>query len=669
MSLSSREQLHQVRERAHAKSESWPSHEVQFRVETGWAQTYDEIFSGRFSSILTEDAILDSVLKRGRAILAGRGGDGKTWLLRRLYRKVLERGDIPVLLDLKQWTETDYEQWKEWTSNEIGDAADFIVRRFGGIDLGAIDLDRLPPNASKILLVDGLNEITSAVGAQILYLLDELVRDQINLSVFVADRLIRRELPNLSRWSIGVVRPLTVAEVRKHLGNNIDVEPGGLLTSPFFLDASLKYGVEGHHRAQTSERFLTSHGGLPEADINGAAAAAFDAYKNTQSRMFDRSAFAELAGETATAALEHSSTLVSAADGRRYFVHHILHDYLSARHVAGLTDEDWTSQTLSALSFDSSSFDAIELVFEQLDAQRANAFLRKLYDWNLYAAGYALAQARDSDTRVGTEMRSVIFSMLAEKRFDAILSTRQKANDALMLMQLSDARVFQEAHSLEAVKAALAAVESGEKWFLDWRSLFQAKPDSELSPQMLAEIRRPDSIIGWTMANVAKRTVVSEQSQGHLVDWIHDERDPTVRWRIAHVLGAFPNQTTLETLLGLLDNDTDGSVRYGAIRSIVELGARAERELRTIVCEHITRRAEAISKQPKISGELRTCLLMDKKAVPPDWLSFVAQIVRALFVVTDSTNERDLWRQCLGTAENLYSNDQKELPVRVSSNG
>lgn len=664
------EQLKQLRDRAHEMCRTWPLHEVQFSVQTGWAQSYSDIFAAHFTRVLHEEEILDSVLKRGRAILAGRGGDGKTWLLRRLYKQVLDRGDIPVLLDLKQWTGADYETWTEWTSNEIGDAADFLVRRFGGLDLGAIDLDRLPPDASKILLVDGLNEITSAVGAQVLQLLDELVRNQIKLSVLVADRLIRRELPSPTRWSIGTPLPLSEDQVRKHLGDDVEVKPGGTLTSPFFLNAALRYHVEGQRRSQASESFLIVHGEVKEEDLDRTAAAAFDAYKRTRSRVFDRAPFVELAGEAATTALERSSTLVSAADGTSYFTHHILHDYLAARHFAQWPARDWTPRALSQLSFDSSSFDTVGLVFEQLDEKRADLFLRQLYDWNLYAAGYALAQAHDADGYVGPEIRTMIFAMLAEKRFDVILATRQKADDALALMQLSDARPFFEAPHLEEVFSALSAIRSNEEWFNNWRRLFQIDPDSIMSVETLASIRMPDSIAGWTVANVAKRSIVEGDAPNLLANWVQDDLEATARWRIAHVLGAYPTHTAFETLVCLLDDDPDGNVRYGAIRSLIELAARADDGLRDTVSDAVGARAETISKQPKISGELRTCLLVDASRAGPGWLSFVAKVVRALFVAIDDTTERDLWRGCLNEAERLYANrDNEQRPSEPPQGG
>ncbi len=412
--------------------------------------------------------------------------------------------------------------------------------------------------------------------------------------------LLDASSPSGQSWSIGTTMPLRPDQVKAYLGNHAEVEPGDLLTSPFFLDAAISYGVEGPRRSLTSEKFLVVHGGLKAADLDLAAAAAFEVYKLSRSRVFDRSVFAQTAGERATAALENSATVVSWSDGKSYFAHHILHDYLASRHFAKLSTEAWTPQALSMLSFEASSFDAVELVFEQLDKERADLFLRHLYDWNLYAAGYALGQARDADTSVGSEMSTMIFAMLAEKRFDSILATRQRADDALALMQLSGAQPFRTASSLEGVFAALDSITSTETWFKDWSQLFRTKHDAALSADALASIRSPDSIIGWTVANVAKRTVAVGHAPDLLARWAQEEPNATVRWRIAHVLGAFPKSAALHELIRLLDSDPDGYVRYGAIRSIVELASQSDQTMQDAVANALGNRAEVIKSSPKL---------------------------------------------------------------------
>lgn len=211
---------------------------------------------------------------------------------------------LPIFLDLKQWTGADYDFWDKWTSNDVGDGADFLLRRFSRLDLGVVDLDAVRPDVRKILFIDGLNEITSHVGTQILRMLDELVRNQIHLSVFVADRLIRRELPNAARWSIGKPLPLSDAQVRRYLGADTKVDD--ILRCPFFLDAALRFHVEGTRRSQASQRFLVQHGGLAENQLDRVARPAFEAYRHFKSRVFDRAEFAREAGQENTRASHES---------------------------------------------------------------------------------------------------------------------------------------------------------------------------------------------------------------------------------------------------------------------------------------------------------------------------------------------------------------------------
>src|ERR1700754_1117546 len=107
MSKTVHKELDQLLDRSRQLCKTWPLNEVQFSIETGLAQTYEDLFSGKFSQLLHEHEILNSVLKEGRALIAGRADDVKTWLLRRLYKQALDQGKVPVLLDLRQWTGAD----------------------------------------------------------------------------------------------------------------------------------------------------------------------------------------------------------------------------------------------------------------------------------------------------------------------------------------------------------------------------------------------------------------------------------------------------------------------------------------------------------------------------------------------------------------------------------
>jgi hypothetical protein len=642
-----------VRRRSREAAESWPVQKPPFSLVTGWSKSYDDVLSGVFTTNLQENEILGEPLSTGRAILSGRGGDGKSWLLQRLHAKAVAEGKLAIFIDLKQWAGCDYAEWAEWTRDYIGDGADFLFRRFSGLGLGAIEVDRLPPESRKIVFVDGLNEISAKVGLEVLVVLDEIVASHINMSVLVADRLVRRDLPNPHRWWIGSPLPLTKEEVRRHLGKNTVVAADDIRTSPFFLDAELKTGPGAGRRAATLEQMLRVHGGLSDAELLLVSKFAFDAYSQTQSRMFDRDAFDGALGMNLADKLIHAGT-VRFTDAGGFFQHHIVHDFLAAAYASTQAPDKWGPSLFRTLSFEASSFDAIELTFEQLDPEQADVFLQKLYDWNLYAAGYALAQARESDDPVGPEMRTVIFAMLADKRFDPVLATSQRANDALRLMQLPDAKPFRDATNIAAVCEAVQLVHSEVEWFVAWKGLFALAEGGGVSADLLASITDDDSIVGWTVANVAKRGADREWMMPYLTEWLQSDVSATVRWRIAHVLGSLPIAPAMKQLLQLLDHDEDPYVKYGAIRSLVELATLADPELRAAIQDAIVQRGPAISSSDRISGELRSSLLIAATAAPDDWLEFVRACVKSQFLSIEKLAERDLWRGCLNTAETLY---------------
>lgn len=636
---------------------TWPVQSPVFSVLTGWSRSYDNIFAGEFDWVTSEDGILDRALSAGRAILSGRGGDGKTWLLRRLFSRALDRGIVPVFIDLKQWTGADYESWKDWTRDNVGDGADFLVRRFSGLNLGIIDLDRLPPDARKVMFVDGLNEITAKVGLEVLSVFDEIVASQMSTSVIAVDRLVRRDLPSPERWWIGSPLPLTGDEVRKHLPKGAVLTSSDLRTSPFFLDAELRSGASGVRRAATLKQLVNDHIGLTNAEAIKVAEACFLAYAYARSRMFDLVKFREGVGQVVLDKLEQAGA-VRFLGTNGFFHHHIMHDFLAAAHVASFAPTMWTPDIFRALSFDTSSFDAVELTFEQLEADLADSFLQKLYDWNLYAAGYALAQRRQGDGPVGLEMQTVIFAMLADKCFDPVLATRQRASDALRLMQVAEVEPFRRAKSISELCAVVDATDSSTDWFNEWKRVFRISELQVINEVTLVLITQANSILGWTVANVSKRVIDSQWVYPLLSHWAEESDNATVRWRIAHVLGAIPHTEALQCLQTLFDYDQDEDVRYGSIRSLIELATISDRALRDEVGVCIAARAGVISSSDRIARELRSSLLIEPSLAPVGWLDFVQACVKSQFLATERVADRDLWRGCLNTAERLYDRVQ-----------
>lgn len=648
--------LDTLQKAVHVAASALQRAEPAFDLNIGWAATYDDLFAGNIEQA-AESSVLDRVLHKGRCILAGRGGGGKTQLLHRLMLAASERAVVAVLVDLKDWTKPDYAAWQEWTASDVGAGASFLLERFSQPSVDALTLDYLPPTAQKLVVVDGLNEIIAPVGQQILRALDDLAGDQVGLSILVADRLTRRMLPSPTRWALATVLPLTREFIAKHCGDEVLASPAAdSLGTPYFLDAVISKGAKTESPSQTHRRFLHDHGGLDDKNLDAVAAAAYRLYEDAGTRTFSRPTLVDMVGEELTVRLQQTGVLIAVAANDVQFAHHLLHDYLAARYVATLTPESWTRALLRNISFDGSSFDTISMVLAQLGDGRADIFLRCLYDWNPYAAAYALSEIADTAGGPSFEMQQVIFAMLAEKTFDIVGPTRQQATDALAIVKAPSASEIKKAKSLPDLLATLTRVKSDVAWFNDWVALFTTASDKHIPDDVLNRVLDTDSVVGWTVANAARRTHITHDQLARLRASLVDDRS-VVRWRIVHILGAHPSDENANLLAQVLERDPDRDVRYGVVRSLAEMAARASDDLRSTITGLLEQQAPALvaKTEKKIKEELKRALCILPEAAPASWYDVIASISRGLYVMESDPAEREGWRQYVELASARYS--------------
>ena len=177
-----------------------------------------------------------------------------------------------------------------------------------------------------------------------------------------------------------------------------------------------------------------------------------------------------------------------------------------------------------------------------------------------------------SSSHVSEQMLCIMLAVLAERRWDIIQTTAQRAEDALRLFPLPVHEPFTQAADLEEVFRVITARDFEQPQFVMWRNLFTKRPTERVEDQEIELISDDDSVIGWTVANVLKRCKVNRIQQTRLRE-ISAAASPTVRWRVAHALGSHPSSTNMNYLASLVTADPDGWVRYGAIRSLVEMAA------------------------------------------------------------------------------------------------
>jgi hypothetical protein len=655
--------IDELRAEAARTAEGLKQPEPPFEFALAWADNYPDLFTGRGLHVMDEGELLDHAAATGRVALSARGGSGKTILLGRMFRRTLESGALPVYIDLKQWTPPDYEAWAR-TGADSFRRVGFLLKRFASPSVSAVRLDSLPPDQKKVLLVDGLNEITSDVGLEVMLALDEFIGTLLGICVIVADRLTRRAFPNVERWRLATIRPLdqdTIEHVLERIPRvreayeASDATTRSILAVPFFLDETLRNEQLAASATGALKKFLAEHAHLDEGEMDRAAAAAMKMYVESRSRMFQLDAFSAAAGEDLAEKLRISGILVQdKATGLAHFAHHLQHDYLVSRHLAAHHTE-WNKDTFDVVSFKAASFDTVAMTLEQIDTGAADDFVRRVYDWNVYGAAYAVIEARARGrSQVSGDMEAVVYAMLAERRFDRVLATAQRASDALNLSTSEIAADFKAAMNPEELRARVARMRGDASWFADWVRLF-TRADDVHDDVDVALLTEADSIRGWTYSNVLRRSIVDEEGLERLRNLLGDHSE-VIRWRVVHVLGAFPTRENVEALVRIFSDQTRGWDRYGAVRSLVEIAARDERrEIRQEVLEQLAARPSLLADDKRIGDEFARAVLIDKNRTPEFWAESVLQVVDSLYQAASAPADRERWLRLASEIRESYA--------------
>jgi hypothetical protein len=635
------------------KSNEIPDPQPPFQFQIGWSNDYDQLFESqekpdKFSAIEEPDSLVTRALSNGRVLLHARGGSAKTVILGRLIRRNLTEQFLPVWIDLKRWLTPDYREWDK--QETVVERLNFILQMHTDPQLNTVVFDALPMQTKRVLFVDGLNELVSNIAEEILDVLDEFAGLVPNSGVIVTDRLVRRNLRDPAAWCLATIMPIKGDEVRaqltKRFGNAEIYEEASepsktLLASPYFLNAALRFGRAAMSSSAVHEAIFREHVNLTEAELECVAKAGFQAYQGSSTRTFTLSEFASVVSPTALTKLTREKTLLVTGTHAQ-FDHHLRHDYLAARYLAE-RQELWTPDVFTSVTFRASSFEVLAMALEQLpNTELADLFVRRVYDWNQYGAAYAVSEGRQRGSiLVSKQMEVILLAMLADRRWDLLEKTAQRVMDALHMFGTDESRAFLAAQSQEEVYRFVAEYPTGDHEFSRWRTLFTCPKEISREPE-LQEILNADSLIGWTVANVLKRFRLTDGQQVTLRQ-LFDEASATVRWRIVHVLGAFPNPNNIAVLTQALDSDPDEWVKYGAVRSLMEMAALGNRELRWRILEAIKDRLPTITRIGRVLDELERAIFIDPRRSPQDWPELAIDLLKALNSQEQSSEKREHW--------------------------
>jgi hypothetical protein len=561
-------------------------------------------------------------------LLSSPGGAGKTRFLERLVLAAPTAKLVPFYLDFAKALRAP---------RDTADAEEALEDWFGmcgaGDYAGFRDLARgaLGINLRPLLIIDALNQ-AKVIAEHVLASLTELLNGVLpQASVVVSDRLILRQASD--RFHRAAIAPLRPAEIRRGLegldtgGVESDAGWQPLLSSPFYL-GQLRQLITRSGRATASgpvpSRFtlldstLREVHGLQGKDRNAVAHAAFQLYRSRKSTAFDEKTLqSALEDGTRHAGLppERASELTQILLGRGLvhattesmeFSHQLLHDFLAASRIAATTDgEDadlLRAPAFDALSLDAASPDAIEMAVEALETPDwhkqhprvvpldPRRFLTEVYDWNYWITLQAVMSLDRRQALSSPHLRIVrhaVYALNVEKRFDLFVHSSERIKAILEQLAGSTAIEYVKSEKLtelpklvsQAVDLELASLEGdGKTYWQYWLSLYLDQID-ELS--MIDSLWK-DPLIGWTAANVLRRRGFGESTTSELLRLYRisrstsdrDLRAAGFRWRLVHALSGARDESAADALVAVaLDLDEDPNIRYGAVRSAVEIAA------------------------------------------------------------------------------------------------
>lgn len=586
---------------------------------------FDTLLAGKGEPPEPDDDLTGIALRFGRVLLQARGGAGKTFTMQRAAEAVADAMRSAAVVRVTGLTFAG--------KNDAGSVSEELL----ALTAPDVTVDLLRGGAPCVIMVDGLNEAERSLAEGVLAAADLLASRHPNLGVVVSDRLVRRDVPT-DTWALATLTKVPDDEVRRLTNRKPGESFPDVLTNPYYLENARRSPDEPVGPAM-HERFLIDHGGVRPEDLERLTAAAYGQYDSQRSRILDLGSLRRDAGDRVVDALL-GAQVVGAEE--LVFRHHLIHDYLAARHVAQDASR-WDRDTFDVLTFGAASFDALGMVLQQT-ALSVDLLVRRVHDWNMYGAAHLLVEDRGAGRRVGSAMRLELLGSLAARRFDRVSATAQQVSDALRIDGSDLAQRLLHADSLAAILRVVAVEASalGSDEIREWLALFGRESGAPAADDDLAALREADSLLGWTASNVLKRLVLSEKQRELLLAQTTDDND-TLRWRAVHVLGAHPHEGVKDRLLTVLSEDPDVWVRYGALRSLVEIAASTDRAERDDIFQELASRAGAIAEEPRLLKEVERALPVDEQ--PADWADSAGLLLQELWARSETAAEQDRWRR------------------------
>jgi hypothetical protein len=593
------------------------------------AENFDDVLA-RSGPSFALNKLSSLVQQKGQMLLQARGGAGKTVTARRIADLEPNSHGVAFVSALRLPA----------APVDISTALDIEVLIPLSVDPERANM--LRDRAEGLVVIDGINEIPKGRADEILMAIPGMAARYPFIRFLLTDRLSRRDIDQTA-WVLATLGPVPERKARALSGYETGLLPDHL-TIPYYLDRSTRQDGAAS-QVDILRGGITTYGGVPESGLNSLARSVYASYQDRCDRAIDSQQIREAVGDDVFHEMLKSGLLLQ--ENGIQFAHHLTQDFLAALHLSA-DDELWNPTGFDTVTLKASSFDALALAAALVGAEHVDDFVHRVFDWNYYGAAYLLEEDQAGEKRIWEAMRTAILAMLAEKRFDRMIVTAHRVEDALRLQDVELAGLLLAANDRDAVVDVVEAAlpenwdTTWPKWFHDWYETFKRPSGTDASLNDVDGIESTIGTVGWATSNMLKRLNTSEDLCRIVGDFATGHRNSTVRWRAVHALGAWPTNEVIEVLLDRVRDPNEVLwVRYGALRSVLEAAAGGPKRIR--------RRVFNVLGSPEVAGLVVVEPQLRKEAIralevsemPDDWHARAGDFLEYLWTKSDDPLERD----------------------------
>ncbi|WP_032389287.1 hypothetical protein [Rhodococcoides fascians] len=546
---------------------------------------------GGLSGRTTDLAQLPHLLfEHGRVLVQASAGLGKSALLRDLA-DLLKVGGTSVGIVALRELERDRRVWTEQDDAEM-----WIV-------------DHLPQNGQPfVLLLDGLDEVPHRDGQRLLDAIEHVTRGSPEVAVVATDRLGRRSL-RLNRWL------LVSLSSRREALDAVAMAKSWCESAQRNLPSNVAALAAQIAMQMWSERSsVVGVDWLSEIDVTAS----------------------QLDELTKAAVLQELSTELFC------FPHLLIQSYFAADWLRSRPTE-WRKSQFESITLDGASYEGLGILLAMVSDAEVDNLVRRVDDWNFYAAAFLLAEDFESAARTSRPLRTALLFLLGRRRFSGVPSTVIQVEDSLRLNRDPVAQDVLLAASLGDLVEMASVINYDADWWNKWKALFCDRPQHLSLIDTVEALKGQDGVMGWTAANVFAAKNLDDNTLDSLHAVALTAREDSVRWRAIHAIGGTPSVKNLQVLLQAFETDASQWVRNGALRSFMQVTAKLpDINQRIAAFKELSGHTARLLENPKWLREVeRSSRLMN---APQAWPETVGILIEQLWSKSDSVEEQDRWR-------------------------